>query len=191
MLTFLVNRASLALGRLAGPSPGLALPPPLRRLCELKNGFRALDDALLVLPAEPVGSLPGLATWNAPDGWRRWFDLDPELVCFAMDVVLRQYALDRAGQVWLFDPATERCERFADDLDHWAERVIATGATKELARAWQLTHRRLSVEERLAPSALGRELSPMHLADAMELLGERAAAQEVPSREFEVYDVAW
>ena len=191
MLSFLVNRASMALGRLSGPSPGMKLRRGLERLYALKNGFRALDDALLVLPAENTGSLPGLAAWNAPTGWRRWFDLDERLTFFAMDAVLRQFALDAHGAVVRFDPVTEELVTFAGDLDAWAEKLISGGAAQHLARAWQVMHRPLLTEERLMPSALGSGLTPMHLADAMELLGERAGAQQQTSREYEVFDLAW
>lgn len=191
MLSFLVNRASPALGRLSASLE--SVPPKLHALLGLKNGFRALDDALLVLPAESVGSVPGLAAWNAPTGWRRWFDLDERLTFFAMDAVLRQFAVDEVGRVWRFDPVTEDLERYANDFDTWAERVIAGGAAQELARSWQVMHRPLHVEERLAPSALGRGLTPMHLRDAMEVLGERAIERDehIISREVEVFDVAW
>lgn len=191
VLSFLVNRASLALGRLSGPSPQARLPRALRALYQLKNGFRALDSALLVLPAETTGSIPGLAAWNAPTGWRRWFDLDERLTFFAMDAVLRQFAVDAEGAVVRFDPVSERLVPFAADLDAWAEQVIAGGAAQHLARAWQVMHRPLLTEERLMPSALGSGLTPLHLSDAMELLGERIGAQQEISREVEVFDVAW
>lgn len=191
MLAFLVNRSSLALGRLSGPAPETRLPRALRPLYQLKNGFRALDDALLVLPAENVGSLPGVATWNAKHGWRRWFDLDERLTFFAMDAVLRQFAVDAHGAVLRFDPVTEELIEYAPDLDVWAERVIAGGAAQHLARAWQVMHRPLMTEERLLRSALGSGMTPMHLSDAMELLGERVAEQVETSREYEVFELAF
>lgn len=191
VLSFLVNRSSPALGRLSGPSAGMELPPGLRRLYQLKNGFRALDDALLVLPAESAGPLPGLAAWNAPTQWRRWFDLDQRLTFFAMDAVLRQFALDAAGEVVRFDPVSEQLTPFAAGLDAWAERMISGRAAQHLARSWQVMHRPLLTEERLLPSALGSGLTPMHLSDAMELLGERAGAQVETSREYEVFELAF
>ena len=191
MLSFLINRASMAVGRLAGPPAALPLPPALERLYQAKNGFRALDNALLVLPAERTFTIPGLAGWNAADGWRRWFDLDERLTFFAMDAVLRQFAVDAHGAVLRFDPQTEALEDFAADLDAWAERLIAGAAAQHLAREWQLMHRPLLLEERLAPSALGGALAPLHLADGMELLGERAAEHQESSREVALFDVAW
>lgn len=191
VLSFLVNRSSLALGRLSGPPPGLKLPAPLRRLYALKNGFRALDDALLVLPAESVGSLPGLEKWNAKGGWRRWFELGEGLTFFAMDAVLRQFGVDEDGAVFRFDPATEELVHFAAELDVWAERLISGGAAQHLARTWQVMHRPLLTEERLVPSALGGGLTPMNLRDAMELLGERLDARVETSREYEVFELAF
>lgn len=191
MLTFLVNRSSMALGRLSGPAPGTRLPRALLALYQLKNGFRALDDSLLVLPAESSGSLPGIASWNAANGWRRWFDLDERLTFFAMDAVLRQFAIDAHGAVLRFDPVTEELVEYAPDLDVWAEFVIAGGAAQHLARAWQVMHRPLLVEERLLRSALGSGMTPMHLSDAMELLGERVADQVETSREYEMFELAF
>ncbi len=191
MLSFLVNRSSPALGRLSGPSAGLKLSPELARLYQLKNGFRALDDALLVLPAESCGSLPGLKAWNSNEGWRRWFDLDRRLTFFAMDAVLRQFAVDSDGAVVRFDPVDEQLSPFAPDLDVWAEQMIAGGAAQHLARSWQVMHRPLLVEERLLPSALGSGLSPMHLVDAMEQLGERVDTRLETSREYEVFELAF
>ena len=191
MLSFLVNRSSPALGQRSGPAAGLKWGPELGLLYQLKNGFRALDDALLVLPAQACGSLPGLEAWNSNGGWRRWFDLDRRLVFFAMDAVLRQFAVDAEGAVVRFDPFDEQLIRFADDLDVWAEQMIAGGAAQHLARSWQVMHRPLLVEERLLPSALGSGLSPMHLADAMEQLGERVDARVETSREYEVFELAF
>ncbi len=191
MLSFLVNRSSLALGRMSGPSPELPLPAELRRLYQLKNGFRALEDALLVLPAEGSRSLPGLQAWNAENGWRRWFDLDRRITFFAMDVVLRQFGVDAGGEVVRFDPVSERLMPFAIDLDGWAEQVISGGAAQHLARAWQVMHRPLLTEERLLSSALGSGLTPRHLSDAMELIGERASSQLETSREYDVFELAF
>ncbi len=191
MLAFLVNRSSLALGRLSGPAQETRLPRALRPLYQLKNGFRALEDALLVLPAESVGALPGLAAWNASNGWRRWFDLDERLTFFAMDAVLRQFAVDAHGAVVRFDPVTLELVEFAPDLDAWAEQVIAGGAAQHLARSWQVMHRPLLTEERLLRSALGSGMTPMHLSDAMELLGERVADELVTSREYAVFELAF
>ena len=163
----------------------------LARLYQLKNGFRALDDALLVLPAESCGSLPGLKAWNSNEGWRRWFDLDRRLTFFAVDPVLRQFAVDAMGAVVRFDPVDEHLSPFAPDLDVWAEQMIAGGAAQHLARSWQVMHRPLLVEERLLPSALGSGLSPMHLVDAMEQLGERVDTRLETSREYEVFELAF
>jgi hypothetical protein len=191
VLSFLVNRSSLALGRLSGPPPTVKLPAPLKQLYEFKNGFRALDDALLVLPAENVGSLPGLEKWNAKGGWRRWFELDEGITFFAMDAVMRQFGVDEEGVLFRFDPVTEELVHFAADLDIWAERMISGGAAQHLARQWQVMHRSLLVEERLVPSALGSALTPMNLRDAMELLGERLDARVESSREYEVFELAF
>lgn len=191
MLSFLVNRASLALGRLGGPSSRVTLSPPLSNLYRLKNGFRALDDALLVLPAEHARHVPGLAEWNAASGWRSWFDLDDRLTFFAMDIVMRQFGVDASGAVLRFDPVTEELEKYAPNLDVWAERLIAGGAAQHLSRHWALMHRPLSVEERLLPSVLGQSYSVMHLTDAMEQLGERAAIKEINSREYELPELAF
>ena len=181
----------MALGRLSGPSAGVKLPGALRPLYQLKNGFRALEDSLLVLPADTTGSLPGIAAWNAPTGWRRWFDLEARLVFFAMDAVLRQFCVDPMGRVLRFDPVSEQLAPFADDLDAWAAQVISGGSAQHLARSWQVMHRPLLTEERLLPSALGSGLTPMHLSDAMELLGERVCEEEEISREVEVFAVAF
>ncbi|HEY0880047.1 MAG TPA: hypothetical protein VGD87_00890 [Archangium sp.] len=191
MLSFLVNRASMALGRVGGPSSRVVLSAQLASLYRMKNGFRALDDALLVLPAEHARHVPGLAEWNASSGWRSWFELDDRITFFAMDIVMRQFGVDARGEVVRFDPVTEELETYAPNLDVWAERLIAGGAAQHLARQWQLAHRPLSVEERLLPSALGRTYSAMHLTDAMEQLGERAAIAEINSREYELPELAF
>ena len=90
-----------------------------------------------------------------------------------------------------FDPVSERLMPFAMDLDGWAEQMISGGAAQHLARAWQVMHRPLLTEERLLPSALGSALTPRHLSDAMELLGERASPELESSREYDVSELAF
>lgn len=191
MLTYLVNRASMALGRLAGPPASVRLPRALAGLYGLKNGFRALDDALLVLPAESVGSLPGVEAWNATDGWKRWFDVDAALTFFAMDAVMRQFGVDRSGRVFVFDPTDASVTFIAEDLDAWADAMLRGGAGQSLTRHWKQLHGPLDTCDRLAPGVLGGRLAVMHLVDAMESLGERSEELEIPSREVALYDVAW
>lgn len=161
---------------IASPALLRAAPAPLRELYDWRNGFRALDDALLVLPLEAAGSVPGALEWNAPDGWRRWYDASSSSFFFAMDVTLGQFGVTRGGAVVRLDAESGDLSTFARSVDAWADKVIAGGARQLVAREWKRQHRALFLAERLVSPVPGGNVAMLRavdLRDGIEALGSR------------------
>jgi hypothetical protein len=153
--------------RIAGPPVGGAIHDQdclaswgniggeLARLLSDRNGFYAFESALLLRPltSSPEGVL-GISEWNQPKSWRFAYDgLGDGLLFFAEDVFGGQFCISRDGVV-SFDPETGETELLATTLDGWAEELLAdyeilTG--QPLAHAWQASHGRLVLEQRLVP----------------------------------------
>lgn len=178
VLSSLINASGPALGMTATPAMLQAAPGSLRELYDWRNGFRGFDGALLVLPLESTSSLPGLAEWNALDGWRRWYDVSAATTFFAMDVLLNQYGVTRSGAVERLDAVTGEVTRFARDVDAWAVKVSAGEA---LARDWQRLQRPLFSGERLfsrvSGSVQAANLVAVDLRVGIEALGAQLGAE--------------
>lgn len=173
----------------AGPSLGPAVSgvagvvSDLSDLLTRSNGFFAFESALHVLPSgpAPIGTM-SVQLWNDADLWRGSYGGAAEdLLFFAEDIFGGQFALSAAGVV-SFDPETGDVEQLANDLEGWADRILAdyellTGFP--LAHAWQLSHGQLPVTKRLLPKrpfVLGGEfvVENLYALDAVEGMRLRA-----------------
>jgi hypothetical protein len=161
---------------IAGPALGSAGPDVAGLLSDLgellgrKNGFFAFESALHVLPSGPVSDgTMSVQLWNDPDLWRSSYGgMADGLFFFAEDIFGGQFAYGSDGIV-SFDPETGEVERFAADLEVWADRVMAdyqllTGFP--VAHSWQAVHGQLAQGLRLVPKkpfVLGGEFVPENL----------------------------
>ncbi|MCC5953162.1 MAG: SMI1/KNR4 family protein [Acidimicrobiia bacterium] len=145
------------------------------------NGFYAFESALHVFPSGTSDRM-SLELWNAPDLWRRDYDvLTAGLVFFAEDVFGGQFALSDDG-VGVFDPETGDVEAIAPDLSSWAAVVMGdydllTGYP--IAHDWQVLHGPLVEGERLVPklpfvTGGAFEVGNLYASDAVEGMRARA-----------------
>jgi hypothetical protein len=154
----------------------------LRDVLERKNGFYAFESALHFFPSgETVGQCT-LEEWNSHDLWRRQYgSLADHHLFFAEDLFGGQFSI-KGGMVFTFDPETGDSEPFADQLDAWADALLAdydvlTGFP--LAHEWQMVHGPIPMGMRLIPKqpfALGGAFSieNLYLGDAVEGMRLRA-----------------
>ena len=122
-------------------------------LLSIKNGFFALESALLV---RPWTQGPGCGPWwNNHSLWAAQFQGAADgLTFFAEDLFGFQFAVGPDG-VYSFDSETAERELLAADVEGWAERVLVdpdfmTGAP--LAHNWQVANGPLAAGQRLAPA---------------------------------------
>lgn len=123
----------------------------LETLLHLRDGFRALDNALVVRPSIDVGSVRCIDEWNQFSSWRKPYAHVTELYFFADTVGGRQFGLHK-DEILSFDPHTGAVEHVAFKLERWAQRVAQEPALvqRPLAVKWQAEHRPLISHERLA-----------------------------------------
>jgi hypothetical protein len=122
-------------------------------LLERRNGFTAFEGALHLFSDRPdAGS--ALVSWNAAPLWRDAYgDLAGDAVFFAEDAFGNQFCL-QGGGVELFDAETGAFERLADDLEGWAQLILAEYDLRtgwSLARDWQRLHGPIPEGTRLLP----------------------------------------
>jgi hypothetical protein len=95
----------------------------LETVLHLRDGFLALDGALLIRPSVTVGTLMGISDWNRLSGWRQPYAKSSELLFFADDIFGHCFALYRDGIV-RFNPERGTYEHYAFKLEAWAARVL-------------------------------------------------------------------
>ena len=95
----------------------------LETVLHLRDGFRALDGALLIRPSISVATTAGIPAWNRLSGWRRPYAKSSELLFFADDIFGRGFAMYRDAIVH-FDPERGTFEHYAFKLETWASRVL-------------------------------------------------------------------
>ncbi|MDQ8045152.1 MAG: hypothetical protein AAGC46_09400 [Solirubrobacteraceae bacterium] len=120
----------------------------LSGLLERRNGFYALESALHVFGEARARD------WNETTLWRALYgDATRGHWFFAEDVFGGQFSVTADGvQAW--DPETGESEPLANDLEGWAEVLLADYAFwtgQPLAREWQQTRGPLSEGFRLLP----------------------------------------
>ncbi len=124
----------------------------LEALLHLRDGFRALDGAVLVRPSITVGLVRGIPEWNQLTLWRTPYTSASEVLFFAEDVIGRQFGLYK-DEVVLFEPETGKFEHFAFRLEVWAEKLVDDPDAYGRARVqeWELMHPELGHTDRLQP----------------------------------------
>ena len=168
------------------PASRVSLPDSLALLLTAKNGLFAFEGALLVLPTEGDGRIPGLFQWNDNDGWRRHYPRLPgEILFFAMDAFACQFGVSTSGAIYRLESETGDLTLHSAGLAEWAEKVMLnydfeTGWS--VAKEWQEHWGPLESGERLLgkhPFVLGGDyvvenLVALPCADAMKKLGRLA-----------------
>ncbi|MGH1341111.1 MAG: hypothetical protein ACRBN8_06140 [Nannocystales bacterium] len=95
----------------------------LETVLHLRDGFRALDGALLIRPSVTVATTAGIQAWNRLTGWRKPYSRSSELLFFADDVFGHGFAMYRDAIV-RFDPERGTFEHYAFKLEAWASRLL-------------------------------------------------------------------
>lgn len=95
----------------------------LEMVLHLRDGFRALDGALLIRPSVSVATTAGIQAWNRLTGWRKPYAKSSELLFFADDIFGHGFAMYRDAIV-RFDPERGTFEHYAFKLEAWASRVL-------------------------------------------------------------------
>lgn len=95
----------------------------LETVLHLRDGFRALDGALLIRPSVTVAATAGVEAWNRLSGWRKPYGKASELLFFADDIHGHAFGLYRDAVV-RFDPERGTFEHYAFKLETWAARVL-------------------------------------------------------------------
>ena len=126
----------------------------LETVLHLRDGFRALDGALLVRPSVSVAATAGVEAWNRLSGWRKPYTQASELLFFADDIHGHAFGLYRDAIV-RFDPERGTFEHYAFKLETWAARVLEERDTLggQALDAWNASgNPELASNEKLQPS---------------------------------------
>ena len=192
----LLDLAGPALGS-AGAAVGPEPPAALAELWRRRDGWTALWGALQVFPRVRGGGVPAASAID--DALRSGHGaLAAGHVPFAQDLfgVLFTWHEDH---VCSFDPETAEHEPVADDLEGWADAVLAEPeelAGSAFAFDWQERHGALGAGERLVPLlpfVLGGEYDDGNLEPRGTLLAlrERAALARVVAELPDGAEVPW
>lgn len=124
----------------------------LEALLHLRDGFTAVEGALVVRPSVTVAAVRGIEDWNQLTLWRTPYTKVTELLFFAEDRFGRQFGLYK-DEILAFDPITGQTEHVAFGLDRWAEFVLDQPDVLRDAEfaAWVELNAPLSTEQRLQP----------------------------------------
>lgn len=126
----------------------------LETVLHLRDGFRALDGALLIRPSVSVATTAGIEAWNRLSGWRKPYTKSSELLFFADDIFGHGFALYRDAIV-RFDPEHGTFEHYAFKLEAWAARVLEDKdslGVPELTAWRDADNHDLSTTDKLQPS---------------------------------------
>lgn len=124
----------------------------LEALLHLRDGFVALDGALVVRPSVTVASVRGVEDWNLLTLWRTPYGKASEVLFFAEDRFGHQFGLYR-DEVVRFDPLDASVETLGFSLDRWAGWVLDDPERLDRARvvAWVEANGPLGADQRLQP----------------------------------------
>lgn len=195
-LTRLISVASPALGASGAALPP-ALPAPLAPLWAQRNGWVAFWSSLHVFPLGPARDGCDVAAVNATLAGA-FGELAAGHLAFGQD--LFGVLVTWHGQhVCTFDPETAEHEPVAENLDDWADAVLADPEElvgSAFALDWQERNGPLEPGERLVPLlpfVLGGEYDDANLEprDTLRALRERAALARVIATLPDGADVEW
>jgi len=149
----------------------------LEALLHMRDGFVAVDGALVVRPSVTVSVVRGIEDWNQLTLWRQPYIKSTEVLFFAEDRFGRQFGLYK-DEVLAFDPVTGLTEHVGFGLERWSEYVLDQPDVLGNARvaAWQEEHGSLSPGERLQPKVppgfieSDDEAQPLRVLDDLELM---------------------
>lgn len=132
----------------------------LEALLHLRDGFRAVNGALVLRPSVTVAAVRGIDEWNEITLWRAPYRGAAKLYFFAEDIGGRQFALHK-DEVHSFDPETGTFETWASGLEGWAARILDDPDDLGESRVaeWEAEHGPLGPTQRLQPSV------PLSFAD--------------------------
>jgi hypothetical protein len=161
-------------------------PAPVSELLKRINGLLLFGGAIVFRPASTYDRLHGVPEWNAPDLWKRDYDVDlGPCTFFAEDVFGCQIGwLPDAGIV-LLDPETGELDVIASSLDGLVEWIRADPeqtSGSPFLREWEQRNGKLQLGDRLLPTVpfvCGGDFDPSNLVavhdwDAMRFRGALA-----------------
>ena len=151
-------------------------------LLESKNGYVAFEAALHVFSTDDAANVPGLVTWNSPDGWRKLYGLENDpILFFAQDLFANQFGIT-SDKVFRLEAEWGQLTEHSLNLANWAETVLQdydyeTGWS--VGREWQLANHAIDASERLLakkPIVLGGDyvsenFAAIPTAQCMQQLG--------------------
>ncbi len=154
----------------------------LIRLLQGKNGFYAFESALHVFSSGCRNATQDIETWNEYDLWKKGYgELLSNYLFFAEDAFGVQFGI-YSSRVIRFDPESGESEEIANDIEEWAEIILAdydyqTGYS--LAHQWQAKNGALQEGKRLLPKVpfiLGGayEVENLYAEDTLEGMYLRA-----------------
>ena len=154
----------------------------LLSLLSKRNGFYAYESALLVLPAESCEGTLNVVEWNRFETWKSsylYHDLT-KVICFGLNIFGDQFCFDSEGFGRL-DAETAEIERLGDNLEEWAETIMAEPDYYlgwSIGREWQKRNGPLGSNMRLVPKIpfiLGGkfEVDNLYCLDAMKSMQMR------------------
>lgn len=174
----------------------------LEALLHLRDGFVALDGALVVRPSVTVAAVRGIEDWNQLTLWRTPYRHATEILFFAEDRLGHQFGLYK-DEVVRFDPLDGQTEHMGFSLERWAGSLLDDPEVLGRAQvvAWTQEHGPLGSGQRLLPQtpprflAAGQPPSAWRSVEELELMQRMArlytATREHPGVLPEGYEQWW
>lgn len=133
----------------------------LEALLHLRDGFVAIDGALVVRPSVTVASVRGVEDWNQLTLWRTPYGKASELLFFAEDRFGTQFGLYK-DEVVRFDPLDGIYEHVGFSLERFSGWVLDDPEVLQHSRvvAWTEEHGPLGPGQRLQPRTPSRFVEP-------------------------------
>jgi hypothetical protein len=150
----------------------------LADLFKKKNGFFCFDQSLRFFPSATVDPSWGIHDWNRRDLWKDEYQgLADGVFCFAEDIFGNQFCIVE-NEIRIFDVETGDTEKFAVNLENWAEKILTQSdllSGAQFAREWKVRNGQIPFRHRLIPKrpfVLGGEynLSNLDTLDSVRIM---------------------